>query len=272
MDLGLGFGLIYYILHALAGTLVPLLILSMIGCTKIKEKDGNLGEEVSVEAINNALQKAYGQPSFRGLRLGQSVKYSITRRLENEESTLTLGGLDVEVSRYQDLPTEERFTFLITKSTRLENGEFEVRESEQEYVFNKELSAEKLALQMSEARVGAQESKIERTSFHKLRESSGVISPPKQVRDRPDCGGLSPCELPVNYLQFNMVNWYSDGSTQKIAFDFAFSPATPVLSFGQDLFELLTGVLVTDCRSTYVPIEKRTVYVRDCQSLEDFQK
>lgn len=272
----------FYILHALIGILLPLLVFSLIGCTKIKEDPGKLGPDIGVAEIDRALNKAIGNPTYKNLRLGQFADYSLTRRLEAEESTITLGGLRVDVSDYTETETEERFTLYIVKSTRLENGEFEVRESEQELVFAKSsvnaqsgflkyLQFQAAVQAATSGEIEPKEGKLERTTFHRLIESSGEIDPPARVRDRPDCGGVINCKLPVNYLQFDMVNWYSDGSKQKVAFDFAFSSATPVLAFGQDLFEQLTGVTVMDCRSTYVPIQKRTVYVRDCQALEDFQ-
>jgi hypothetical protein len=44
-----------------------------------------------------------------------------------------------------------------------------------------------------------------------------------------------------------------------------------MIPFGRD-FDQYSGLLVADCRSTYIPLETRTVYVRDCLTLDDFKK
>ena len=68
-----------------------------------------------------------------------------------------------------------------------------------------------------------------------------------------------------------MAQWENETDFQKVSLDFAFSLNPPFLPFGAD-FEQLSGIMVTDCRATYIPIEGRTVYVRSCKTLEDFQK
>jgi hypothetical protein len=113
-----------------------------------------------------------------------------------------------------------------------------------------------------------------KSSFHRLRTSEAVLPAPAAVKGRTGCGGISPCEIPVNIVQFDLVVWYNDGSYQKIAIDLALSNKTPFIPFGPDpqSFDRLNGLLVTDCRATQVPVEGRTVYLRDCLNLEDFQK
>ena len=90
------------------------------------------------------------------------------------------------------------------------------------------------------------------------------------LKARSDCAGLNPCELPAHFVQFDMVIWSSSDNYQKISFDFAFSTKTPFIPFGRD-FDQMSGLLIVDCRSTYVPVTNRTVYVRDCLTLDDFQ-
>ncbi len=81
----------------------------------------------------------------------------------------------------------------------------------------------------------------------------------------------NPCALEVRYIRFDMVQWYDDGTASKVALDFGFSVQPPFLPFGED-FDQLSGLMVLDCRSTYIPIEGRTVFLRDCMTLDDFDK
>lgn len=274
-----------WLLHAvhLGLTLsLPFLLIFLFGCKKIEEEKAVYGPEVSGEAIDGALRKAIAGASLDNLAVGQFLDHSVVRRLENEDSTSTLGGTRVEVIDKVETDSTVKFTLRIFKSQRIAGGTFETKVTEENLDFNKSslqsigamsmkssrLSSAALA---AEAKAKAAERKISRITYHNLSEFNEALLVPKAVRERPGCGGLSPCELQVRYIRFDMVQWYDDGGTTKVALDFGFSVQTPFLPFGQD-FDQLSGLLILDCRSTYVPIENRTVYVRDCMTLEDFQK
>lgn len=274
-----------WILHALhlgLGLSIPLLILVLVGCKKIKEEKADYGPEVPGEQIDLALSKAVHGASLEHVALGQYVDYVVVRRLENEETTTTMGGTRVEVFHKEELEDRIKFTLKIFRSERAGGNSFETRVTEEPLEIKKpspqflitdspmasgEITASSLA---AEHAVGAMK-KVSRTTYHRLRESTGTIPAPAKAAERADCGGLNPCEIPVRYVQFDLVQWFDDGSSQKVSLDFGFSTATPYLPFGE-YFDQFTGLLVVDCRSTYIPIENRTVYVRDCMTLEDFQK
>jgi hypothetical protein len=263
---------------------LPLLLIFFLGCKKIEVEKAVYGPEVSGEAIDSALKKAIAGASLDNLAVGQYLDHTVVRRLENEDSTSTLGSTRVEVIDKVETESTVKFTLKIFKSQRIAGGTFETIETEENLNFNKSslqgigamsvkssrLSSAALA---AEARSKAEtlERKVARITYHNLREFSEALTAPKAVRAKPGCGGLSPCELQVRYIRFDMVQWYDDGSTTKVALDFGFSVQTPFLPFGDD-FDQLSGLLILDCRSTYVPIENRTVFVRDCMTLEDFQK
>lgn len=250
------------------------------GCIKAKELKEDLGPEVSAESIDLALSKAIGDANLNDLHVGQFVEYITTQRLENEESAMATAGSRAEIIKREETDAAFKYTIRIVRSDRTSNGNWETRVTEEPLSINKPslievvegsarqnvVLAKALATQLAEFQADNR-----RVTFHNLRESSGTIDPPARVRMRADCGGLSPCEIPVNYIRFDMVAWNSDSDYQKVALDFAFSLKPPFLPHGAD-FEQLSGIMLIDCRSTYIPVENRTVYVRSCKSLEDFQK
>jgi len=288
----MGFGMIQkrrlpWLLHGLhfgLALLVPFLILLMVGCKKTKEETADYGPEVPGSSIDLALSKAIQGASLDNLSVGQYLDHSVNRRLENEETTANLGGTRVEVIDKQENETTVRYTLRIFKSERISSGEFETKVTEEPLTLNKStltvvgeqpsmmaqtrLSAEGLA---AHAVTASPARKVSRISFHNLRQFTAPMHPPRAVAQKPGCGGLSPCEMQVRYIQFDMVQWHDDGSKVKVALDFGFSIQPPYLPFGES-FDQFSGLLVLDCRSTYVRIETRTVYVRDCMTLDDFQK
>ena len=269
-------------LHFLVALSVPFVLVALMSCIKAKEEKADFGPEVPPSEIDLALSKAVQNADLSGTAVGQFLNYSVIRRLESEESTINLGGTHVSVFDKTETPTEVKFTLKIQQSQRMSDNTFEVRQSEEPLVLSKgpvELASltgppgQLNAASLSRQRVSALAKKPTKTTFHRLRQSDGNIDVPAIVKAKPDCGGLSPCELPVRFVQFDLVQWFSDETYQKVSLDFAFSLKTPYLPFGNEgSFDQLTGVMVADCRATVVPIEGRTIYIRDCMSLEDFQK
>lgn len=281
-----------YALHLILALSLPVVLSLVVGCTKIEEEVVDYGPEVDADKIDLALAKAVDGASTEFTAVGQKLNYLITRRLENEETTQLLGSVNVEVMARDDAGPDYKFTLKISESERLNsNGEFEIKVSEQPLYVEKTAgntpplppspTASRLVSPrnaksleaLTGAMVSATERRVTRVSYHKLREFTESTAPSKVVSERPGCGGLNPCEIKMRYIQFDLVQWYNDGGSQKVSFDFGFALETPYLPFGESgSFTRLNGLLVLDCRSTYVPIEGRTVYVRDCQNLEDFQK
>ncbi len=266
-------------LHIALALSLPFILLLFLGCQKAKETKEDLGPEVDPSSIDLALSKAIGTPDLNNLAVGQFLEYLVTQRIENEETANAAAGSRVDVIKREESDSEVKFTLRIVRAQRAEGNEWERIVTEEPVsikkpsllgmiepaITSRTLSAQNLAVSSFASRP------VKRVSFHNLRESTGTLQAPARVRMRADCGGLNPCELQVRYIRFDLVQWYNDSEYQKVALDFAFSTQPPYLPFGTD-FEQLSGLMVVDCRATYIPIEKRTVYVRECKTLEDFQK
>lgn len=272
-------------LHLLLALVLPFVLFSLVGCIKAKASKEDLGPEVPPASIDQALSKAIGAGDVTHTAVGQYLLYSLVRRLENNDSVMTLGGTRIEVLDRQDKDTDPlaNYTLRITQSNRMADGSFETTQSESPLTFRKpatsmaiappelsELNTKAIvAHAMDESTQGG--SGPVKTTFHHLKESTQIIDPPPTVKAKSNCGGLSPCQMTVHFVQFDLVLWSNDTDYQKVSLDFAFSSQAPFLPYGED-DQQLSGVLLTDCRSTYVPVDGRTVYVRDCFNLDDFQK
>jgi hypothetical protein len=270
---------LWRMLHALAGLSVPIFLVLMMGCKKAKATKEDLGPEIDPNAVSQALDKAISGASLDHLDVGQYAEYAITQRVENEEGARILGSYRVEVVKREETTGSYTYTLLIARSERQSDGNWETTLSEEPLTLDKSppdgLPATSLQSRpqptVAMALSPFASRPVKRQTYHKLREFTGTLPAPYKVRMRADCGGLSPCEIPVHYVSFDIVEWYDDETYRKLSLDLGFSHATPLIPFGEG-FEKLSGLLVLNCRATYIPIEDRNYYVRQCSTLEDFQK
>jgi hypothetical protein len=255
-------------LHLLLALATPIVVLLLTGCLKGQARPGVLGPEVSAEQVNAALQKQMNSGNLGNMKVGQYVDFAVTQRIEGEDFDSPVGSRHVEVINRQDDATTATFTMRITQDALQSNGSNQTVVTEDSITLKKtsSLSAQGLAANVNAA------ADSQKTTFHNLAESDGVMDPPDSVKNRAGCGGMSSCSLNVHYLQFDMAVWSDATNYQKISFDFAFSTQSPYLPYGSD-FNQLTGLLIQDCRSTYIPIPNSIpVYVRSCSTLDDFQQ
>lgn len=271
-------------LHLALAASIPMILIFLAGCKVAKETKEDLGPEYSNEQVDEALSKAITGYTFRYIHVGQFVHYEMSRRLENQETTTNLGNLNVDVKAIKDVepgddPNVVTYIVRADSNTRNMSGGFDqvIVEEPLRLIYDPSLSsalesrgAQSYSAQSLKKQVSGTAEELPVT-YHHLRTFSDTIDVPAAVRATPDCGGIPDCKLHVNFIQVQMVIWKSESSYQKVMLDLGFSPDMPFLPYGKG-FEGLTGLTVQDCRSTYVPIEKRTVYVRDCMNLTDFRR
>jgi hypothetical protein len=272
-------------LHALIALSIPALIFVLAGCMKGKEQKEDLGPEVPVATINDALARIQDQATFNTLKTGQYLTFTDTRRIENGDDAVLLGAKKIDVIDRQDTTDQARFTFRVASSVRQLDGSFETTVTEEPLWLDKVTTAAIAAVVPLGLKVpGGQKitaaslvhsrdatvNEPQRVTFHHFRESDGVVPVSDTIKARSDCAGLNPCEIPAHFLQFDLVIWADSTNYQKISFDFAYSLKTPFIPIGAN-FDQITGLMIVDYRATYVPVENRTVYVRDCLTLDDFQ-
>jgi hypothetical protein len=267
------------LLHLLSVLTLPVVLTLMMGCIKAKEEKADLGPEVDFNEIRKAVAKATEAVDDSTMAVGQFVNYSYLRRLEAEENTINLGWTKVDVIRKRDEPDRYVYVFRVERASRQPDNTFEIKVGQSDYPVPKASPLPAIASLWDQdlnsyARAASGDpmaKEVTKATYHNLKVSSGSYPVPPAVKNRPGCGGLSSCDIPSTLIQFDFVEWYNDGTYQKVAVDLTFTDKTPYLPFGRN-FDLFNGILISDCRATVVPIEGRTVYVRDCLNIEDFQK
>ncbi len=270
--------------------ILPFVLMFLLGCEiiqKAEEEDGSeaYGPEVTDDQLDLALSKAVHGYTIDNTEVGQFVETVDVRRLENEDQVTTLAGMRVEIDSKEVIEdTEDQQTvhyhLNIFDSVRLPDGSFETKNTGDTLEVTRSKNSapsvmamdgaaqyfENKALKNFRARPAAK-----RVTKHNLKTYSQRVEVPPSVKGRPGCGGVASCSILVHYIEYDFVEWDENNRPLKIHLDFGFSVDTPFIPFG-DGFEKLTGLMVKFCRSTYIPITGRTVYVRDCNNVENFQR
>ena len=287
------------VVHAALAAALPFLLVLLFGCELVprlgaEDPKTDFGPEVSDEALELALSRAIDGATLQGIDVGQYLEYVTSRRLEAEDGVTTIAGVHVEVAgKEQVAETADtytiRFQLVISDSQRQADGGFETKVTEEplEIDFPKEAPA---ALAVSGASLRAYtdravrgaphafmaltepQATATRQTIHNLKTSSETTAAPGAVAGKPGCGGLASCALHKRWVSFDVVQWFDKGAPVKVHLDYGFSLDTPILPYGQYVDEKWAGLLVSYCVSGYVPITGRTVFVRDCKNIEDFQK
>lgn len=264
-------------LHFLMALSLPLILSALLSCIKAKEEPADLGPQVLDTEIDMALNRAIKGRSIAGTALNQYTTYATTRRFENEETVLNLGDSHVKVTAKKESTASWDFTLEIRQTERLDDGTFDIKNTESTLEVPKNPTVTNLIALTQQMQVRSKDAfamaEPIRVTYHRLRETNTEIDPPPAVKNRAGCGGLSPCKLPIRYVQYDLVKWYSEAEFRKFAIDLGFSLSTPYLPFGpRTSTDQYNGLLVVNCAGTQVTIPDRTVFLRDCVSIEDFQK
>jgi hypothetical protein len=257
-------------IHALLAILLPVALVLLMGCRKAKEEKGDYGPTVSEDQINKVINDAVGTVSLTELRKDQLLHYELNRRIVGQPTTILMGSHQLEVIDRTD--RHDLGATLITikhdERIRYEKG------------FKKVVSEDTLPLPLEEstesqfnvsdnnvsamAVVRAKASATDRT-YHNLEVSRGTVEPPADGASRPNCGGLSPCSLPVTYVSYDEIRWYGENDHDTFHFSFIFTNRLPYMAQA-------FGVMLSGCVAQHVPIGEFRYYVRDCQYLIDYKK
>lgn len=263
------------VLHFIFALTLPLALLLLLGCKQAHEERADLGPTADPSLIDSTFAKAIHGASIATLQVNQMVHYEESLRVANQDPNILIGEHGVSViDRSIDNDTQEvRITVHHSQSIR-EPGKSTFTDVESEDTLALPDPAQTTGLGMLMAvDQGFQPASLTaadtpqpiRITYHNFQTSSDTITPPDAVVKRSSCGGLSPCKLPVTYISYDEVKWYSDTNYDKYHYDFAFTSELPYMSG-------LLGVLVTGCIGYYQTSSGKRYYMRDCQYLTDFQK
>ncbi len=277
--MGLGFGVSeersFLIIHSVLSFCLLLLVFSLVSCKKAKEERVLLEGEVSVQEVENALGKALQGATLEHLRAGQTATYEVNMRIESSEDVRLLSKIEYLIKPHpitSDEPIEPQFRKFLRMST---SWDYTVDPPRKE-VLEKSISLPESTISLlgrslestlsfSSFHLTTSSTPIVRRTYHRLRTFTQLEGPPQSVRSRPDCGGLSPCQIRTTTVEYDEANWFSEKDYKILQYQYVISTDPPYLDDA-------VGLLVRACLGLYVDIDTRNVYVRECQILTDFQK
>ena len=250
------------VIHLALTLLAPVCLFLLLGCTEDPEaKKAELGPEASVDQVNKALDEAMDSRSPSQTRVGDQVLYELNQRVE-ASAVIKMRDILTEVKSRQE---DENFTIYLLDETTVdyEPKEPETVRREIEWRVAKPKLPELPPASLSPLNLFSplQDllAKAPPVTFHNLEIKRSVRPPPAAVENSSDCRGLSPCELNVTEVNFDLVEWPSPDDWKTTAYRYIYSSDTPY-----------PGHLVLLCVKTLIDTEERDYFVSQCQVLRDF--
>ncbi|MCC7403119.1 MAG: hypothetical protein IT288_01870 [Bdellovibrionales bacterium] len=256
------------LIHFFLTLLLPVGLFLLLGCTEDPEvKKADLGPEVSVDQVNKVMDEALASRSPTETRVGDKVLYEINQRVETS-SIIRLKEVLLDVkSRSED---NEFIVYLLDEATTDYQGDTpDTVQKEVEWRIAKTNLPELPPASLYRATLWQPLQSVVRppslfakdtpVTFHNLSITKGVRPAPPAVAESADCRGLSPCQLNVAEVNFDLVEWPSPDDWKVTKYRYIYSSDTPYPAH-----------LILLCVKTLVDTEARDYFVSQCQVLRDF--
>lgn len=266
--------------HILLSLLLPLLIFLLSGCDNkdVVDKKPSLGPEVKVEEVAQAIQSGIGNQSLNHLNVGDAALYELNQKVETG-GTFKVAEV-ITYLREKNESAEDYIELVFSQQRTNFNGTDSEQEAEKDIVRSIEkikeataaaeihsLAEKALPLPLFEQLIKPTAQKL---TLHDLSISQEVRDPPERIKEKSDCGGLSPCQLQVTHITFDMAFWENDTQWSKAEIQLSLSPSLPMLdNIRENLFGWLPSLSV--CINEQVQGQKRKYFLRTCSVLRDLQ-
>lgn len=255
-------------IHFLLAIFIPVLLFVLAGCKKAHEEKADLGAQVDPQEIQKVLDTVQNRVDINSLKANQQISYELNRRFVGQDNTYLLGSHQLQV-----LNRTSRSDLGLDLATILHNETIRKEDHFDQLKFEQTipLKTPNATLQPGQPLVpGIQASAhmasdVRSVTYHNFETSTGKVQPPDKALARPNCAGLSPCELNVTYIKYDEVIWNADSSYDTVHYDFSFTSDLPYMGG-------LMGLMVAGCVSQNVPIGQYRYLVRDCQYITDVSK
>lgn len=265
-------------------------------CIKAPElKQGDLGPEATSDQLENVISKAlYGVNPWKS-QVGQQIIYDFNMRVENQDEVRPLFRLTQTIMARKESEDKKKLTVTIQHhEVDANTGTIERTESESNYTADgaaqnfvnptSEISLtrsqrpfDKMTLQ---SRLDTQiitsvfdfftvysknhfqttaERPVKKVTYHNLKEDSGWMSPPANVRGRKDCGGVPNCQMRYYMIDYDEATWYSETEYEMRKWHFLMSRDAPFV-----------GYILERCLGAMIAGQDRRYFVRQCQFARDF--
>ena len=250
-------------------------------CQKIEEKPPELGEPVSVKAIQDELSKLDGQIDPTAAKVGDKLSLLMNVMVENTANLQTLGLMTREVT--------ERTQSSSGVEYKIRNIDYEVQDNTTTEVRNEictmTISTEgsytcpsdtpttptqKILMKHLDQAVQEKTKKSDQPNpvidrrYFSLKTTPEAATPPEVVRNRPNCSGLNPCKINLHHIQYDELIRFQDGTSRRLRWNYAMTADLPYLG--------TEGIQYQTCVSESVNYQGRPILLKQCIFVYDLIK
>ena len=269
--------------------------LFVVSCQKIEEELPADGRPVSATAIQDEFSKVEKYVNPIGAKVGDSLSLLLNMFVENSENVQNFAALQRVVLERNTIDKGIEYKIQnvdysidkdnVAKEVRNEICTLSLTSSAITYVCPSDRktnsSSDSSTLQWEAAKIQVSKMLKEKVSakadgeegdsdrvvdrrYYNLKTVMETAEPPKVVRERANCSGLSPCQLGLHHLQFTELERYASGKTRRILWDYALT---------SDLMYLGTeGIQYKTCASESVESQGRPLLIKQCLFVYDLNK
>jgi hypothetical protein len=284
MDLGLGFDMRRIVFLSIVFTIIPAVLVFLVGCMKPPALNKDFGPEVPVDVVNEALLSAEFEATdstINNIKVGEFYYSEKTSQIENMFPVVFKQTGETVVAK-DDQPN--RILFTITRDIReLDEltGNMKPSQSQRTACLAKVEDGCLAALSLPPPTYGthsgaladlswraitsrSEESGIHWT-YHNLKKVYSSFPVPALVTMRADCGkrdlSQKRCEDPLATVEvsFDQVDWTTEQYPVKYSYRLVFSPEVPF--FASQLMS---------CGATTIPYAGVRIALMQCESVKDF--
>jgi hypothetical protein len=249
-------------------------------CSKeIKPKQGPLGAEAGIAAVEKAYADAEPQNWIGDASVGQYVHYRENMQIEFNP-VMTLNEFRLELRSAKETPTAYEFVLREDRKSWNFNGDL-IDEKHGELAINYEKSTGLQSFALGEVTPsdcdGVDETDDQGYTYDCVRyfnlESKRMrLPPPPAVQERPGCNGLPDCLVDVHHLKFDRVLWRKGTVVRRTTFmrEVALNiPNLLYISDSQGIYH--SWPVLSDCvREPYL-VDGKSLRVTQCRLLLDFK-
>ncbi|NCN95393.1 MAG: hypothetical protein GW917_01580 [Bdellovibrionales bacterium] len=266
----------------------------VVSCQKIEEELPPDGRPVSATAIQDEFSKVEKNVNPIGAKVGDSLSLLLNMSVENSENVQSFAALQRVVLERNTIDKGIEYKIQnvdysidkdnVAKEVRNEICTLSLTSSAITYVCpsdrktsssvdSPQLQWESSKIQLSQmlkekiaAKADGEDDsdRVVDRRYYNLKTVTETAEPPKAVRERANCSGLSPCQIQLHHLQFTELERYASGKTRRILWDYALT---------SDLMYLGTeGIQYKTCASESVESQGRPVLIKQCLFVYDLIK
>ncbi|MCB0422407.1 MAG: hypothetical protein KDD61_15515 [Bdellovibrionales bacterium] len=257
--------------------------LLVFGCSdELKEEKGDVGPEFSRESVIAAIDQARGNRNILEVKENDAVHFETSQKVE-------MGGPEVVLDEiynvYHRTESEEEIKIVLTKTEITYpdgmEGKPDIVKTELDPIYIPKSDPQTVSelLQTKSVSQFYSPSEVQlllsnkstdnlvhplsdnKITFHNLKIKTLLMSPPKNVREAPNCLNIPNCQFEVTQINFDLVEW-SGNNWDKTNFEMILTDRVSYLT---------TDIQICQGAYLYSDAAQRDFYVRQCRVVRDFR-